>query len=154
MSIPDDPLPAHWQYYSDRAAENDGGYADAFGQGREEQLHETLVFIESGEPFTDEVRDRLDRIPHNRTKKHRRLLKLLKGRLRGEEPGYTAWPDDEDAQLLDQVHEMLAPAEWEVECRLACGETYVEVAAGGVARATLKMRVFRWRARVREAVAV
>jgi hypothetical protein len=154
MSESDDSLPTHWQYFTDRSDETDRGYANDYGQGREEQLGEILDHIESGEPFTDEVRDRLDRIPHNRSKKHRRLRLHLLDLERKEESGYLAWPDDEDARLLDQVHEALAPAEWELECRLASGETYAEVAGTGLSPTALKMRVSRWRARVREAVAI
>jgi hypothetical protein len=154
MSETDDPLPAHWQYYSDRATEAHHAPADEFGQGREEQLGKTLEHIESGNSFTDEVRERLDRTPHNRAKKHRRLRRELQERQRREGPGYFGWADDEDAQLLDRVHEALAPAEWEVECRLADGETYAGVADGVVSVPALKMRVSRWRARVREALTV
>ncbi len=152
MSQPDEPLPTHWQFYADRARQAHLGLADDFGQGREELLNDTLTFIETGDPFTDEARDRLDRVPHNRAKKHRRLRLYLFGHsaltcLDG--------PDDEAGRLLDEVHEALSPAEWQVECRLAYGESYADIAGDiGVSEGALKMRASRWRARVREAVAV
>src|SRR5947207_14392833 len=80
MSVSDAPLPAHWQYYLDRSREADAGRADDLGLGREEQLWETLKVIESGEPFTDDTRRRLDRIPHNRAKKYRRVRGHLASR--------------------------------------------------------------------------
>ena len=52
MSLPDASLPLHWQYYSDQASETHLCYANDFGQGREEQLHEILKFIGTGAPFT------------------------------------------------------------------------------------------------------
>jgi hypothetical protein len=152
MSGPDEPLAAHWQFYEDRARQAHLGPTDDYGQGREELLNDTLTFIQTGAPFTDEVRDRLDRVPQNRSKKHLRLrlhlfattqLTCLDG------------PHDENARLIDQVHEALLPGEWDVECRLAYGESYADVAGdSGVTEGALKMRVSRWRARVREAVAV
>ena len=57
MSL-DDSLPSHWQYYSGRAREAHCGHTDDFGQGREEQLHETLKFIAwvtSGNRVTKEI---------------------------------------------------------------------------------------------------
>ena len=60
-----------------------------------------------------------------------------------------------DSRCLDQVHEALSPAAWQVECRLAEGETYAIVAGdSGLSEGALKMRVSRWRARVRKMVAV
>jgi hypothetical protein len=154
MSNTGDSLLPHWRYYADRSSEVNLGPADEFSLGREEQLHETLAFIESGEQFTDAVRERLDRIPHNRAKKHRRLLSFLRGQLRGQEPGYAPGQDDQAAQLLNDVHAALTPEEWLVECRLACGETYAEVADGILSPTALRMRVSRWRAMVRQTVAV
>ncbi len=99
------------------------------------------------------MRDRLDRIPHNRAKKHLRLFTFLRSHLRRDEPRYLAETDDEATQLLDEAHEALTPGEWEMECRLACGETYAEI-ADGVSPTALKMRAGRWRAKIREAIAV
>ena len=141
-------VPFWWQYYSDRAREAHCGYADDFGQGREELLHETLKFISTGSPFTDEHRGRLDRVPHNRAKKHRRLRLYLSC---NAAPTYLAAEDDPDTQLIDFVHESLSPTEWEIECWLANGEGYAAIAAKtGVSPDALKMRVSRWRARLRE----
>jgi hypothetical protein len=51
---------------------------------------------------------------------------------------------------VDQVQSMLSPAEWEVECRLAAGQTYADVARGrNVSPDALKVRAGRWRARIR-----
>ena len=147
MLAPPRPIPLWWQYYSDRAHEAHRGYANHFGQAREELLHETLNFIRTGNPFTDQQRARLDRVPQNRAKKHLRLRLYLSGSaapldLAGLDP---------DAQLIDFVHESLSPTEWEIECRLADGESYATIAANtGVSPDALKMRVSRWRARLRE----
>jgi hypothetical protein len=148
MSVPDNSPPSHWQYYSDRASEAHAGYVGDFGQGREELLHEALKFIGTGKPFTDEQRARIDRIPHNRAKKHRRLRLYRYG---NSAAIYFDAKDDPNAQLIEFVHESLSPGEWEVECRLAGGETYAAVAANtGTSPDALKMRVSRWRERVRE----
>src|SRR5262249_41144094 len=159
--------------------------------GREELLWETLVVIQSGVPFNDECRKRLDRIPWNRAKKHRRLGLHLRrrrsaeweaigpGRRLGrqslsgenhteviranqdgagvtcrtcgkamtpaEEAAYRSrcedcWAekavgvevDESGAQVqgisVEHVQGMLTPGEWAVECRLAAGQTYPEVA--------------------------
>jgi hypothetical protein len=145
MSAPDQTLPPHWQYYADRSREADLGRVNDFGQGREELLNDTLKFFQTGEPFTDERRASLDRVPHNRAKKHRRLRLYLFGHATLT---YVDGPDDEAARLLDRVHEALSSGEWEVECRLAAGEVYADMASGGLSPGALKMRVSRWRARV------
>lgn len=152
MSGSDERLPVHWRFYEDRARQAHLGPADDYSQGREELLNDTLTFMKTGDPFTDEVRDRLDRLPQNRAKKHRRLRLYLFGH---SALNCFDGPDDDDARLLDQVHEALSPREWDVECRLACGETFADVAgASGMSVGALKMRASRWRARVREMVAV
>jgi DNA-directed RNA polymerase specialized sigma24 family protein len=93
-------------------------------------------------------RARLDRIPHNRAKKHRRLRLYMFG---NAAPTYLDIKNDPNAQLIDFVHETLSPSEWEVECRLAEGESYAAVAANtGMSPDALKMRVSRWRSQVRE----
>jgi hypothetical protein len=153
MSMADPPpLPPSWQHYANRSLQAHRAYADDYGQGREEQLNETLNLIQLNGTLTDEQRAGLDRIPHNRSKKYKRLrLHLLASRTLTCFDG----PEDEDAWLLDQVHEALTPAEWDVECRLAYGETYADVAGDtGVSVGALKMKVSRWRARVRETIAV
>jgi hypothetical protein len=148
MLAPAKSIPFWWQYYSDRGREAHCGYADDFGHGREELLHETLKFITTANPFTDEQRARLDRVPHNRAKKHRRLRLYLS---RTVTPTYFSATDDPDTQRIDFVHESLSPTEWEIECRLADGESYGVIAANtGVSPDALKMRVSRWRARLRE----
>lgn len=148
MSVPDNSLPSHWQYYSDRASEAYAGYVGDFGQGREELLHEALKFIGTGSPFTDDERARLDRVPHNRAKKHRRLRLYT---YRKSSSIYFDAKDDPNAQLIEFVYRSLSPGEWEVECRLAEGETYAAVATNtGLSPDALKMRVSRWRERVRE----
>src|SRR5438552_3652834 len=81
MSTSDSPLPAHWQFYAERAHQTHHGRVDDFGYGREELLWETLSVIQSGTPFTDDCRQRLDRIPQNRGKKHQRLRLYLMARI-------------------------------------------------------------------------
>ncbi len=213
MSTSDPPLPAQWQYYAERARQTHRGRVDDFGYGREELLSETLAVIESGNPFTDECRQRLDRLPWNRAKKHRRLrLALRDGRSAereapsptrplgpdsmgaaqadecvpgnpggagvtcricekamtlSEEAAYGArcedcWArevarvktDDSIAQVKgisgEQVQRLLSPGEWDVESRLAAGQTYAEIAPDlGVSSDALKVRAGRWRARIR-----
>jgi hypothetical protein len=158
MSISDAAIPPHWQYYSDRASEAHEGRADDLGQGREEQLNETLLLIESGKPFTDEERKRLDNLPHNRAKKHARLLKRTEQEAVVRHPRlgtYTvktsaiSYYDDHYARI-NGVHESLTPAEWLVECLLAAGGSYADV-AGECSGDALKMRVSRWRMRLRKA---
>jgi hypothetical protein len=148
MSTSDTSLPAHWQYYADRARQTHHGRVDDFGYGREELLGETLAVIQSGVPFTDNCRQRLDRIPRNRAKKHRRLrLYVLE---RPSPTGAQAASAVEVADSVDQVRGMLSPGEWDVECRLAVGQTYAEVALDrGLPPDTLKVQAGRWRARVR-----
>ena len=65
--------PRAWQYYAERARQTHHGWVDDFGNGREELLWEILAVIESGRPFTDECRQRLNRLAWNRAKKHRRM---------------------------------------------------------------------------------
>jgi hypothetical protein len=56
---------------------------------------------------------------------------------------------------VDQVQAMLSPGEWEVECRLAAGQTYAEVARDrGLSPDALKMSASRWRARIRPKLAL
>jgi len=56
---------------------------------------------------------------------------------------------------VEQVQAMLSPGEWEVECCLAAGQTYAEVARDrGLSPGTLKVRTNRWRARIRPKLAV
>ncbi|QJW95377.1 hypothetical protein [Frigoriglobus tundricola] len=144
MSVSDVGLPPLWQYYSDHAREAHDGRADEFGQGREEQLNETLRLIESGKPFTNAMRATLDRLPRNRSKKHVRLRVWSFGH------AVFSYRDFQEP-LIDKVYESLAPAEWLVECKLAGGESYATIAADtGVTEAALKMRVLRWRSALRE----
>lgn len=144
MSVSDDDLPPHWKYYATRAHEAHCGRADDYGQGREEQLDETLSLIAKGRRFTKKLRQRLDRLPHNRSKKHTRLrLHLLCN------PVVSC--EDENEPLIDRVHATLTSVAWEIECRLAAGESYAAL-GGGVTVAALKMRVSRWRVAVREQI--
>ena len=66
----------------------------------------------------------------------------------GEAPGI------EVADSLDQLQGMLSPGEWEVEWRLAAGQTYADVAIDlGLSPDALKVRASRWRARIRRQLA-
>ena len=76
MSTSESSLPAHWQFYAERAHKTHRGRVDDLGYGREELLWQALAVIASGSPFTDECRQRLDRLPWNRAKKHRRSTAL------------------------------------------------------------------------------
>jgi hypothetical protein len=108
-----------------------------------------LAVIESGSPFTDGCRQRLDRLPWNRAKKHRRLRLYCLRR-----PSLAGTREASVVEVagcsVDQVRGMLSASEWEIEYRLASGQTYAEVAVGsGVSPDTLKVRAGRWRARIR-----
>jgi hypothetical protein len=152
MSESDPSLSAHWQFYSERALQTHRGRVDDLAYGREELLWETLVVIESRSPFTDDCRQRLDRIPWNRAKKHRRLrLHLLqRGSLAADQK---LRPVEVAGCSIEQVRSMLSPNEWEVEYRLATGQTYADVARDrGISPETLKVRAGRWRARIRRKV--
>ncbi len=153
MSTSDCPLPAHWLFYSERAHQTHHGRVDDFGYGREELLWEILELIQLGAPFTEDCRQRLDRIPWNRAKKHRRLRRCL---VKGAFPQSAEVAEPvELTDSIDQVRGMLSPSEWEVECRLAAGQTYAEVALDrGIFPETLKVRAGRWRARIRRKVSV
>jgi hypothetical protein len=153
MSTSASSLPAHWQFYAERAHETHHGRVDAYGDGREELLWETLAVIQSGDPFTDDYRQRLDRIPRNRAKKHRRLRRHLLGRSLPDRAQEAAAVKVTDS--VDEVRGMLSPGEWEVEWRLAAGQTYAEVALDrGLSPDALKVRASRWRARLRRKLAV
>jgi hypothetical protein len=144
-------LPAHWDYYLDRSLEAQTARYDDLGHGREEQLWETLDVIQKGGPFDDATRERLDRLPWNRAKKHRRLRRRLAANVPPARPG--EGPHVEEIAAADTataVRGSLRPDQWDVEYRLARGETFAEVAPlYGVAPGTLKARVTRWRARLR-----
>jgi len=153
MSTSDSSLPAYWQFYAERARQTHYGRVDDFGYGREELLWETLAVIQAGAPLTDDCRLRLDRIPWNRAKKHRRVRRFLLGRQSAT--GVEEASAVEVADTVDQVRCMLSPGEWEVECRLAASETYAEVALDcGLSPDTLKVRAGRWRARIRRKLAL
>lgn len=153
MSTSDSSLPSHWQYYAECARQAHHGRVEDFGYGREELLGETLAVIESGLPFTDDCRQRLDRLPRNRAKKHRRLRLYLFGKRSPARAQELSAVDVADA--IDQVRDLLSPGEWAVEWRLASGETYAEVALDlDVSPDTLKVRAARWRARIRRKLAV
>lgn len=153
MSTSDSSLPAHWQYYAEHSRRTHRGRVDDLGYGREELLSATLAVIESDSPFTDETRQRLDRIPWNRAKKHRRLRLYVLRR-----PSRASTQEAQAVDVADaivQVRGMLSPGEWAVECRLAAGQTYAEVALnGGLSPDTLKVRAGRWRARIRRRLAM
>ncbi len=151
MSTSHSPLPAPWQYYAARARQTDRVRVGDFGNGLEELLRETLEVIQSGVPFSDACRQRLDRIPLNRAKKHRRLRLYLRQR-----PSVAANQETsplEVAESIEQVRGMFSDSEWEVECRLAAGQRYAEIALErGLSPEALKVRAARWRARIRHAL--
>ncbi len=152
MLTSDSSLPTHWQSYAELARQTHQGRVDDFGYGREELLWEILALIESGVVFSDECRQRLARIPWNRAKKHRRLRHY-----RFSRPSSASGQDDSTVEMADwvaHVRSMLSPAEWDVERRLAVGQTYAEVALDhGLSPDALKVRATRWRTRVRRELA-
>ena len=117
MSTSDASLPAHWQYYAERARQTHHGRVDDFGYGREELLSETLAVIESGSPFTDDCRQRLDRLPWNRAKKYRRLRLSLRDRRSTERNAWSApvgplaeigWARHRPRKAFPEIRESLA----------------------------------------------
>jgi hypothetical protein len=153
MSTSNSPLPAHWQYYADRALQTHHRRVDELGYGQEELLWETLAVIQSGIPFTDDCRQRLDRLPWNRAKKHRRLRLYLLRKQSSDSRRKASAVEVTDS--VDQVRGMLSPDEWEVEWRLAAGQTYAEVALDrGLSPDALKVRAARWRAGIRGKLSV
>jgi hypothetical protein len=153
MSTSDPALPPRWQFYADRARQTHDGRIDDFSYGREELLWESLRAIESDVPLTDDCKLRLDRIPHNRAKKHRRL-RLHPSCRRTPFADHSGFETVDRADLLAWVRLRLSPTEWEIERRLAYGQTYCQVAIDyGLSSAALKVRTARWRARVRRELA-
>jgi len=104
--------------------------------------------------LTEAERDRLDRLPWNRSKKHirqqRRLMAAL-GRVVKVSVVHThqVMLDDE----ISRVRTKLTSEEWDVEWRLANGQTFDDVAeALRVKPEVLRKRASRWRSRVRSQV--
>ncbi len=144
MSISDQSLSTYWQYYADRAWETHQGRADEYGLGCEEQLCETLAVIQRDESFDEACRSRLDRMPHNRAKKHRRLRRY-RCTYRQVERNQI-----ELTESISQIRVILTDEQFAVEFRLANGESYRELAHEfEVSVTALKVRVCRWRERVR-----
>jgi hypothetical protein len=148
MITSESALSPHWAYYSECASETDTGPVNDLGNGREEQLWAILEAIELRLPLTEECRQRLDRIPWNRAKKFRRLGHFL------EQTSSLCVGDSTDvielADTLEHVRTFMSAAEWDVECDLASGRTYAEVALKlGISPEALKVRAGRWRAHVR-----
>lgn len=142
-------LAPQWQYYAEHSSEADRGKADEFGHGREEQLNEVLHAIERGDVFDEECLARLDRIPQNRAKKHRRLRVVVKNRVSAIES--VASDCAERADTIASVREILTPLQWVVEYRLATGATYDVLSREyDIKPGAIKVQVCRWRVRVRE----
>jgi hypothetical protein len=151
MSILTTALPAPWQYYADRARDAHCGPANDFNLGREEQLWAILESIEKGESFDDQCRMRLDRIPQNRAKKYRRLLQTMANLARSKQVKYRVFLETRDE--VEVVKRHLTLDERFVENRLAACESYSEIALSlGISVPALKVRVSRWRKRVRHSI--
>lgn len=149
LSIAPSILAPQWQYYANHSSETDRGKADEFGHAREEQLNEVLLAIELGDVFDEECQARLDRIPQNRAKKHRRLRVVAKHHVSTIES--VASDCAERADLIASVRVILTPREWTVEFRLSSGATYDVLAREyETSPGALKVQVCRWRVRVRE----
>ncbi len=145
-------LSTHWHYYLTRAREADANRFDTFGYGREEQLDEILMSIQDGLDFTEDLIGRFDRIPQNRARKHRRLLSHIKSPAtpyRLEEATHVRTATFKD--IAARVRELMSDDEWRVELRLAEGEGYDAISQDyGVPQGTMKVRVSRWRQRIRD----
>jgi DNA-directed RNA polymerase specialized sigma24 family protein len=118
------------------------------GAGREEQLWAILDAIEHGESFTESYRQKLDRLPRNRGKKYLRLL----GRVALITPAVQAAGHSrvDNSDEIERISQKMSQTEFNVEQRLASGETYAEIAAEiGASTGALKVRVGRWRQRIR-----
>jgi hypothetical protein len=144
-------LSTHWQYYLNRAREADINRLDTFGYGREEQLDAILTAIRDGIDFTEDLIGRLDRIPQNRARKHRRLLSHFRSPTtpsRQVEAAHVRTATLKD--LAAHVRGLTSDDEWRVELRLAEGEGYEAISRDhGVSQGAMKVRVNRWRQRLR-----
>ncbi len=153
MSTSAQPLPIPYQFYHEQSAAADRARYDDFAHGREEMLDDLLELIGRGDPFDDEAKSRLTGMPQNRRKKHARLRQVLRS---------TATLETTDQTLerlvlrehIALVRAKLTVSEWQIEWRLAAGEPFAVIAVGErISVGTLKMRVSRWRERVRMAFA-
>ena len=128
---------------------------DDYGHGREEQLSETLAAIERKETFDDACRARLDRVPHNRAKKHRRMRQHLSAVRTDVTVQSNPSESFETRELVRSVRRVLTGEQWAIEFRLALGESYSKLSREyEVSPAALKVRVCRWRVQVRERLAL
>lgn len=145
------PLPAHWEYYRNHSLKTHHARCDHHGYGREEHLNETLRAIGESGQFDAATLNRLDGVAWNRAKKHRRLKMMLFSGFGW--PKFFATCCEKvliTSDTVSAVRQSLKAGQWEVEWRLASGEPFQEIARDlGVAVGTLKVRVSRWRSRLR-----
>ncbi|HEV3438767.1 MAG TPA: hypothetical protein VG122_15485 [Gemmata sp.] len=150
MSSSQHSISHHWQYYADLSSETHNGRVDNRGLGREEQLNETLEAIKRGEELNEAIKSRLGRMPHNRGKKHYHIRQYLiqnKSLATYEESPLKRLILAEELAL---VRNALTPEQWAIENRLADGESYESIASDHrVTSATMKVRVHRWREKLR-----
>ena len=137
-------LPTEWQYYADRARDAHTASCDPLAAGREEQLDKILASIATGRDFTPAVVARLERLPWNRAKKHRRFDRTLRQRESVRERTALRPPHSiGEFPTLDAEH-------FRVEGLLIAGESYPVIARRmATTVAALKMRVVRWRRAIR-----
>lgn len=137
-------LPTPWQYYAGRARDAHDSAYDQFAPGREEQLDEIIDSIARGIDFTPTVVARLERVPWNRAKKHRRLVCKLQRRESVRQ--LTALQPPRSVKELPTLHAQ----HLRVERFLIAGHSYPVIARRLTTTVgALKMRVIRWRQAIR-----
>ncbi len=141
-----DPLPPARQYYADRSRDTHRAACDRLGNVREEQLDGILDSIATGRDFTPDLFARLERLPWNRAKKHRRLQRTLR-RLESARERSARRPSHDLKEYLTLDAEHL-----QVERLTIAGDSYPVIARRLTTTVgALKMRVSRWRQAVRAA---
>ena len=143
-----DFLSPQWNYYLQKSQEAHEAPYDDLGHGREEQLNEVLDVIQQGDSFGESTRKRLDRLPWNRAKKYRRLRFML-SRIQALSYSF-AYHFIEANDEMAVVRQHLSLDNWDIELKLARGNTYLELAPTlGITSEALKVRVNRWRKQFR-----
>ena len=137
-----------WQYYEKCSFRVHNRRCDSLAAGQEEQLGVILELIATGCDITPEHVACLERLPWNRAKKHVRLARTLRER------EYARVRLCRRPVARRPEFPPLDPAHWRVEVSLAAGVNYGAIASGlGTTVGGLKMRVSRWRRKVRAALA-
>lgn len=148
--MPKSALHAHsfWDFYSKLSQRSHRSCCDDFGHALEEQLWETLYAIEKCSVFNTDDLDRLERLPQNRMKKYRRLrLRMAQTAKQFIEHDFQSV---DRKSTHDRIRDELPAGAWAVEQQLAGADAYATIANElGISENALKMRVSRWRSKIR-----